>query len=142
MSRQYSNRPFVPPRRQVPLQMFDFVAYPTAQANDTSTDSSSWRSTDPLPYMHQPPPLPPSPPMSAQTDFSYFQYPPYRSAVESPLLVSTPETSNSHHRNERCHLHYRAPNEAEPARPLLPFSRVTVILLLRRRRSVSSRLVL
>ena len=131
MSRQYSNRPFVPPRRQVPLQMCEFVSYPAAQPNDPSTDSSSWRLTDPLPYIHQPSALPPSPPMSAQNDFSYFQYPPYRPALESPLLASNSETSNPHHRNERCHLHYRAPNDAEPTRPLLPFSRVTVIVLLR-----------
>jgi len=132
MSRQYSNRPYIPPHHRVSLPMCDFVSYPTSQTNDTSSDSSSWQLTDPLSCMRQQPtPSAPSP-LPTQNDFSYFQYPPHRHTVESPLLPSNREVNNNQHvqhLNEphpSCHFHYMESNEEEPPRPLLPLSLVTV----------------
>jgi hypothetical protein len=134
MSRQYSNRPYIPSRHRVPLQMCDFVSYPTSQTNDTSLDSSSWQLTDPLSCMHQQPTssAPPPSPLPTQNDFSYFQYPPHRHTLESPLLASNGEATNNQHvqnLNESrpsCHFHCLESNEEEPTRPLLPLSLVTV----------------
>ncbi len=129
MSRQYSNRPFIPPRRRVSLQMCDFVSYPTSQTTDTSSDSSSWQLTDPLSCMHQQPIPPAVLPLPTQNDFSYFQYPPHRQTLESSLLSSNQETNNVHHLNEShpsCHFHYLQSNEQEQTRPLLPRNVVTV----------------
>ena len=133
MSRQYSNRPFVPPRRRVPLQMCDFVSYPTSQTNDTSSDSSSWQLTDPLSCIHQQPTPSTTLPLPTQNDFSYFQYPPHRQTLESSLLSSNRQTNNDHqyvnHLNEShppCHYHYLQSNEEDQTRPLLPLNVVTV----------------
>ncbi len=134
MSRQYSNRPYIPSRPRASLHMYDFVSYPTSQTNDTSPDSSSWQLTDPLSCMHQQPTssAPPPPLLPTENDFSYFQYPPHRHTLESPLLVSNRETTNNQHvqhlnePNPSCHFHYLESNEQEPARPLLPLSLVTV----------------
>ncbi len=126
MSRQYSNRPYIPSRPHVSLQMCDFVSYPTAQPNDTSSDSSSWQLTDPLSCMHQ---QQQSTPSSTENNFSYFQYPPHRHTLESPLIAANRETTNNQHLNQSnpsCHFHYLESNESEPPRPLLPLSRVTV----------------
>jgi hypothetical protein len=133
MSRQYSNRPFIPPRRRVSLQMCDYVSYPTSQTNDTSSDSTSWQLTDPLSCMHQQPtPVVPTP-LTTQNDFSYFQYPPHRQTFEPPpLLPSNREINNNqhvHHVNEShpsCQFHYLEANQEEQPRPILPLSVVTV----------------
>jgi hypothetical protein len=142
MSRQYSNHPFVSPRRRVSLQMCEFVPYPTSQTNDAPPDNSSWQLSNSLAYIHQqpiptpalppPPPPPPVPSLPTQNDFSYFQYPPHRHTMESPLLAPNLETNNNqhvHHLNEphpSCHFRYLDTNEEEPPRPLLPLSLVTV----------------
>ena len=137
MSRQYSNRPYIPPRRRVSLQMCDFVSYPTSPSNDTSPDSSSWQLTDPLSCMHQPSTSSaPLPPHTTPNDFSYFQYPPHRQTLDSSLPPSHREPSNNvinnqhvHPVNETqppCHFHYLQANEGEQTRPLLPLNVVTV----------------
>ena len=132
MSREYSNRPFIPPRHRVPLQMCDFVSYPPSQTNDTSSDGTSWQLTDPLSCMHQQPTSVTPSSLLPQNDFSYFQYPPHRQTFEPPLLGSNREVNNNqhaHHLNEAhpsCHLHYLEPNQEEQPRPLLPLNVVTV----------------
>jgi hypothetical protein len=132
MSRQYSNRPLIPPRRRVALQMCDFVSYPPPQTNDTSSDSTPWQLTDPLSCIHQQPTSIAPPPITAQNDFSYFQYPPYRQTFEPPLPASNREINNNQHVHQlnevhpSCHFHYLEPNPEEPPRPLLPLSVVTV----------------
>ncbi|UJR37664.1 hypothetical protein I4U23_030360 [Adineta vaga] len=131
MSRQYSNRPFIPSRHRVSLQMCDFVSYPTTQPNDTSSDSSSWQLTDPLSCIHPPTTSSASQSLSTQNDFSYFQYPPHRQTVESSSLSSNRETTTNPHVHQRdesqpsCHIHYLQSNEEEPTRPLLPLNVVT-----------------
>src|SRR5438045_2871622 len=109
MSRQYSNRPFIPSRRRVSLQMCDFVSYPPSQTNDTPSNNSSWQLTEPLSCMHQQPTSSahPSPsPLSTQNDFSYFQYPPHRHTLESPLFASNRETNNNNNNNNNQHVHH------------------------------------
>ena len=140
MSRQYSNRPYVPSRSHISLQMCDFVPYSASQTNDTSSDSSSWQLTDPLSCMHQQqqqPPLPPPPPPQQQqqpstsssstpNDFSYFQYPPHRHTLESPLIAPNREVASNPPTHPPCHFHYLDSTTVEPPRPLLPLSLVTV----------------
>jgi hypothetical protein len=121
MSRQYSNRPYIPSRPHVSLQMCDFVSYPPSQTNDTSSDSSSWQLTDPLSCMHQQQQSTTSP---TPNDFSYFQYPPHRHTLESPLIASNREPMNNQS-HPSCHFQYLESNETEPPRSLLPLSRVT-----------------
>ena len=134
MSRQYSNRPFAPPRHRVSLQMCDYVPYPTAQTNDTSSDSSSWQLTDPLSCTHQPTTASSTThSLSTPNDFSYFQYPHHRQTLDSSSLHSSNrEATNNqqvHQRNESqplCHFQYLQSHEEEPTRPLLPLNAVTV----------------
>ena len=116
--------------------MCEFVSYPTTDCSDTPSNSSPWPLTDPPSYIHPPAPLiAPVPPLSAAlpipNDFSYFQYPPHRHALETPLVASTRE--NNQHLNEphpACHYQYLGANAMEHPRPSLPFSRVTVSLFL------------
>lgn len=140
MSRQYSNRPYIPSRPRVSLQMCDFASFPPSQTTDTTSDSSSWQLTDPLSCMHQQPtstassssPVPPPPHLPTQNDFSYFQYPPHRHTLESPLITTNREINNNQdiqHLNEphpSCHVNYLEPNEEESPRPLVPLNLVTV----------------
>ncbi|CAF3435785.1 unnamed protein product [Rotaria sp. Silwood1] len=137
MSRQYSNRPFIPPRRRVSLQMCDFVSYPPSQTSDTSSDSSSWPLTDPLSCIHPQPTSSEPSSHSTQNSVSYFQYPSHQNTVESPLFVSNQETHNNnnnnnnnqavHHLNEShpsYHFHYLQSNEREQPRSSLSSSLV------------------
>lgn len=143
MSRQYSNRPYIPSRPRVSLQMCDFVSFSPSQTTDTTSDSSSWQLTDPLSCMHQPPTssasssssIPPVPHLSTQNDFSYFQYPPHRHTLESPIITTNREINNNNnnqgiqHLNEphpSCHVNYLEPNEEDSPRPLVPLNLVTV----------------
>ncbi|CAF0940768.1 unnamed protein product [Adineta ricciae] len=133
MSRQYSNRPFAPPRHRVSLQMCDFVSYPTAQTNDTPSDSSSWQLTDTLSCTHQPTTASSTAhSVSTPNDFTYFQYPHQRQTLDSSSLHSSNReaTSNQqvHQRNESqpsCHFNYLQSHEDEPTRSLLPLNAVT-----------------
>ncbi|CAF0843452.1 unnamed protein product [Adineta steineri] len=151
MSRQYSNRPFIPPRRRVSLQMCDFVTYPPSQTNDTTSDNSSWQLTDPLSCMHQQAAASSASttttPLPTQNDFSYFQYPPHRQTFESsshPInreIINNNNINNNnnnnnnnnqhvHHVNESqqpCHFQYvqQPIEEQQTARPLLPLNVVT-----------------
>ncbi|CAF2967964.1 unnamed protein product [Rotaria sp. Silwood2] len=137
MSRQYSNRPFIPPRRRVSLQMCDFVSYPTSQTSDTSSNSSAWQLTDPLSCIHQQPTSSEPSSHSTQNNVAYFQYPSHQHILESPLLASNQETNNNnnnnnnqvvHHLNElhpSYHFHHLQSNEREQPRSSLPLSLVT-----------------
>ena len=129
MSRQYSNRPYIPSRSRLSLPMCDFVSYPPSQPNDSSSDSSSWQLTDPLSCLHQQQETASSTVPATQNDFSYFQYPPHRHTLEAPIIASNREPSNTQHLNQShppCHFHYLESNAVEPPRPLLPLSLVTV----------------
>lgn len=138
MSRQYSNRPFIPPRRRIPHQLCDFVSPAASQISDTPLDNSPWQSTDSLSRIHQSSASSEPAPFSAQNNLSYYQYPSHQHTIESPLLIPSQETNNNNTNNNRLvhHLHESHPsynfhlsqsNERESSRPSLPLSLVTVI---------------
>ena len=149
MSRQYPNRPFVPPRRRVSLQMCEFISYSPAEPNDTPTNSTPWSLADPLSYMHSSSTLVPpvavaatatasantltSPSIPATNDFSYFQYPSHRhpvsgSSISGPNreLPNNTHLSSFNESNPSCHFHYMGSNDLEQNRPSAPFTRITV----------------
>ncbi|CAF2114937.1 unnamed protein product [Rotaria magnacalcarata] len=137
MSRQYSNRPFIPSRRRVSHQMCDFVTYPASQTDDRPTDGSSWPIIDPLSCAHQPPTSSEPPSILTQNNLPYFQYPSHPHTLESPLVLPNQEVINNnnnnnnriiHHSNESLpayNFHYSQSNEREQTRPSLPSSLIT-----------------
>lgn len=149
MSRQYSNRPFVPPRHRVPLQMCEFVPYSSTESNDPSSNPTNWPLAEPLPYMHSSssmvPPLAvaaaaaaattvvPTPPVTNSNDFPYFRCSPHRHTIDSSISNSNRELPNNPHlhsfneTNPSCHFHdMGTSNDVEQSRPSAPFSRITV----------------